>query len=163
VSTRIGRRGIIAAVTVAWLAAWCVYTLEQRVEARVDDCALLCEDDPHCPYGYHDAWDPPIPGLPPEVYRAGGAHPVENNCWTGTCAMMHGYCAEFAAAESLEELRAAILAENASLLRSIVAEEKVVSVNAARSAIQVRSACTGSVIAHLPVPRSLIAAIRHGA
>ncbi len=122
-----------------------------------NDCELVCCDD-CCPGNYHDAWEPDE--VQPFAMRNGGSHPYQQ-CFSGSCDTKHGPfpCDPIMGLETLESLRAAIAAANATNIDGLLAKHsKTILLNSSRLAIQVRN-CNGDVVMHFPIERQLLGAL----
>lgn len=110
-----------------------------------------------CPHGWHDAWEV---SSYPSAQRGQGAHNGQR-CFSGTCDEKHPACGEgggdtFARVDH-EGLRLSLATNNHRGASEVIAQHpKFLTVNVARSAVQVRN-CVGDVVAHFPLESSAIA------
>ena len=113
-----------------------------------------------CDSDQHDAWE-----TTPPFYRwneGDGVHAFPEDCRAGTCDLKHGpYCPTLEALakhDDLEGLRHAAAQGDVSALVGAVIRSSRITVNKARSAIQVLN-CKGGVTMHLPLAQAVADAV----
>jgi hypothetical protein len=124
--------------------------------SALGECDVRCSHPGDCPSDWHDAWD----DEDPNAMRNGGAH-IDYQCRSGTCDVKHGpLCGgDHFAATDLELLRGALAVNNVGRATSVLRTHGTQTlVNVERLAVQVVD-CNGVVVAHLPVPVSMVKAL----